>query len=228
MVRPGPKTTQEEVKTGVVWLLQEHPEGLNFNEIFRRLNEEKVLGSFSVLSKAMKDLSKSEIVSYRDLEKAGYKIPKRIYTLSQKAQAVLQNFERKRPKTYPDAETADQIRQLKKLKKLLRNLFAIKKPSEAATLATFLNHALQLAIVYEQMIDENGDKDGLWRLLLNKIFDGERNSMEKTAQQARHHKIPIDFGQEVSQSHRLLFRWVDILTVYFIESLEQRKRRFEY
>jgi DNA-binding PadR family transcriptional regulator len=215
MVRPGPKTTQEGVKTAVVWLLQEHPEGLNFNKIFKILNEEKVLGSFSVLSKAMKDLLKSEIVSYRDLEKAGYKIPKRIYTLTQKTRAALQNLEFQRPKLYPDIKTAEKRQQLKKI---AMKLFADIRPSEAALLSSFLHNALQLTLVYEQMIHENGDPEGLWRLLLNKVFDGERNSMEKTAQQARDRKIPMDFKQELSRCRALLFRWADLLTVYFMSS----------
>jgi len=220
MVRRGPKTTQEGVKAAVVWLLKEHPEGLNFNEIFRRLNEEKVLGSFSVLSKAMKDLSKSEFVSYRDLEKGGYKIPKRMYNLTQKAQAVLQNFELKRLKVYPDIKKAEQRRQLKKL---AIKLFANIQPSEAALLSSFLHNALQLALVHEQMIEEKGDPEGLWRLLLNKIFDDERNSMEKMAQQARDRKIPMDFKQVLSRCRTLLFTWADMLTVYFMSGVTEKR-----
>jgi len=206
MVRPGPKTRIEDVETAIIELLRGHPEGLNFNEIFRRLKERKLLGSFSVLSRAMQDLSESKIVIYRDLAQPRYKIPMRIYTLTPKTQSILENFVL--PYSSRDIEVTEPV---------LTDLLAdIKTPSEAAFLATSLHHALQLVLVYEQMIEENGDPKGLWRLLLKKIFDDERSSMEKMAQQARDHKIPMDFKQELSHSRKLLFKWADILTVYFI------------
>lgn len=209
MVRPGPKTTQDEVKTAVVRLLKEHSEGLNFNEIFRRLKEQGVLGSFSVLSKAIKDLSESKIVSYKDLEKPSYKIPKRIYMLTQKTQDVFQQLEFKRPQPDQHIITTE---------KASMDLFkGIKKPSEAVFLSRLLYHAISLTTVYKQIVKENGDPNGLWRLLLNDVLRGERKYWETRAEWARSRKIPpLKEEHELARIIQVLSKWREMLTIYGI------------
>jgi len=217
-VRPGPKTRIEDVETATVKLLKNHPEGLNFNEIFRRLKEEKIVGSFSVLSRAMKDLSRSKIVSYKDAEKARYKIPMRLYVLTQKTQSALENYVLERPQPSSDVETID----------LSMDLFTnIKKPSEAALLTVLLRYARSLAFVYEQIVEENGDPKGFWRLVLNDLLRGERLYMETRAGWARTRKIQMEKKQELSHVREVIFKWINMLTIYGLslqkESAEKKQ-----
>jgi len=222
MVRPGPKTGQlEDVKTAIVQLLKDNPEGLNFNEIFRRLRKEdpKLLGSFSVLSKAIKDLFEYKIVSYKELEKPKYKIRKRIYTLTPKTQIALKDLQFKPPKPNQHMETTEQVSM---------DLFkGIKKPSEAALLGALLMHVRELVYVYRQIVEENGDPQGLWRLLLNDVLRGKRKYMETRAEWARSGKGPLKKKQELDHTIKVISKWIQILTIYGIslqaELMEKEK-----
>jgi len=213
-VRPGPKAAKEDVQNAIIDLLRTHPEGLNFNEIFRRLKEERILGSFSILSRALKDLSKSRIVSYRDLEKPSYKIPKRIYALTPKTQSGFRNIELEQPRDYREIEATEQMRDLEEVS--VDFLGNIKKPSEAAFLSVLLHHARALAYVYEQIIDEDGNPKGLWRLLLSNILRSQRRYMETRAEWARSRKIPMEKKQELDHIREILSRWIKVLTIYGI------------
>lgn len=92
MVRPGPKGTQKEVRTEIIRLLVENSQGLSFNKMFKALKERQVLGSNSVLSTALKDLSETKIITSE--EKQEQKIPTRIYKLiDPKLQNMLRGYE---------------------------------------------------------------------------------------------------------------------------------------
>jgi len=177
----------EDVKTAIVRLLMSYPEGLNFNKIFEKLKDRKVLGSFSVLSRAMKELGKSKIVSCREVKKPRYKIPMRIYTLAQQARTIFEKYDAKDLKHYLD-ETISQLKEVEEepeLEEFFINLLEelnINRASDAAFLTLLLRSASRLAFVYDQIIEEKGDPKGSWRLILNDLLRSERRYMEGVAQ----------------------------------------------
>lgn len=213
MVRPGPKTRLEDVKTAIVQLLENNPEGLNFNKIFKKLKEQEVLGSFSVLDRAMKNLKKSEVIILRrEVKKPRYKIPMKIYALAQKTKSVFKKYE---AEPSLDAKTLEEAQRLEKLSMDLFKELKIEKPSEAAFLTVFLRYARQLAFVYEQIAEENGDEKGLWRLLLNDLLRSLRNYMETRAEWTRSGKILKRERKEVvSRAKEVIWRLTVMLTVY--------------
>jgi hypothetical protein len=149
MVRPGPKTTQEEVKTAVVRLLQEHPKGLDFNQIFKELKREEVLGSFSVLSRAVKDLRKASIAKYEDTQVRGHKILHRVYKLTDP-------MERELRQQYVEAKKrAVPLKQITLEETLLHHLF--------------LTHINNLISAYRYLLHEENpsDENAGWKLIFN-------------------------------------------------------------
>jgi len=212
MVRPGPKTRLEDVKTAVVELLRDNSDGLNFNEIFRRLKDQKILGSFSVLDRAVKDLRRSKIIFYREVKKPRYKIPMRIYALAPKAQSVLEKYQAE-----PSLETIppEEGRGLEELSMELFKELKIENPSEAAFFTVLLRYARKLAFVYEQILEENGDPNGFWRLLLNELLRSQRNYMETRADWSRSRKIlKTERRKLISCTKEAIWRLIKMLTVY--------------
>ena len=214
MVRPGPKTRLEDVKTAVVELLRDNSDGLNFNEVFRRLKDQKILGSFSVLDRAMKDLRKSKVIFYREVKKPRYKIPMRIYALAPKTQSVLEKYQ---AEPFLDAIPPEEARGLEELSMELFKELKIENPSEAAFLTMLLRYARKLAFVYEQILEENGDPKGFWRLLLNDLLKSQRNYMKTRAEWTRSHKILKAERQELaSRAKDVIWRLIIMLTVHGI------------
>jgi len=212
MVRPGPKTRMEDVKTAIIKLLRDNPEGLNFNKIFRVLKKEKVLGSFSVLDRAMKDLRKSKVVIlYREVKKPRFKIPMKIYGLTPETQSI---FEKYQAESSLEAVTPEEAPRLEKLSMDLFKELKIEKPSEAALLTVLLRYARQLAVVYEQILEENGDPKGFWRLLLNDLLRSQRNYMETRAAWVRSGKILKMERQELASAKKAIWQLIKMLTIH--------------
>lgn len=64
---------------------------------------------------------------------------------------------------------------------------------------------------------ENGDPNGLWRLLLNDVLRGERKYWETRAEWARSGKISrLEKERELTRSIKVLSKWREMLTVYGI------------
>jgi hypothetical protein len=181
MVRPGPKTTQEEVKTAVVRLLQENPEGLSFNHIFKQLKSKEVLGSFSVLSRAMKDLNRASIAEYRDTQVSGHKIPRRVYKLTDPLWRELkqQYIEVKKRETIP-------LKQIVLEEKLLHHVFL--------TLINNLMGAYRSLLNEENPLDENAT----WKFILNLELEYVRAFMNSVAKSVSEGKIPIEEAEKVA------------------------------
>lgn len=181
MVRPGPRTTQDEVKTAVVKLLEQHPEGLNFNEVFRRLKEQKVLGSFSVLSRAIKDLSTAGIVEYKDVQVSGLRIPKRVYMLSDPMVSVLKQ-------RYIEAKKKEKV----PLKEILLK--------EQLLYHLYWTHIVNLISAYRcLLLEENAsDENARWKFLLNMEFDYVRAFMNAVAKAVSEGKMPIEEVEKVA------------------------------
>jgi hypothetical protein len=214
MVRPGPKTRLEDVKTAIMQLLREDPDGINFNEIFRRLKDQKALGSFSVLDRAMKDLRKSKVVFYREVKKPRYKIPMRIYALAPKTQSILEKYQ---AESSVEAVTPEKATRLEELSMDLFEELKIENPSEAAFLTLLLRYARQLTFVYEQILEENGDPKGFWRLLLNDLLRSQRNYMKTRAEWARSRKILKTERQKLANhTKEVIWRLITMLTVHGI------------
>jgi len=181
MVRPGPKTTQDEVKTAVVRLLEKNSEGLNFNEIFRRLKEQKVLGSFSVLARAMKDLSEAGIVKYRDVQVSRYKISKRIYKLTELMERELRQL-------YMEAKEKERV----PLKKIVLE--------ETLLCHLFTTHANNLIAAYRSLLHEENpnDENARWKIILNMELEYMRAFMSTVAKAVSEGKIPIEEAEKVA------------------------------
>jgi len=208
MVRPGPKTYVADVKTAILDLLKGSSDGLNFNEIFRRLKEQEVLGSFSVLSHALEDLYESRILTYKEVKKSKYKIPMKIYSLTEKTRDVFSALDDRNPKSAEYAKTTDEVS---------ADLLAdIKKPSEAALLSVLLRYARGLTVVYKQIIEERGEPNGLWNLLLHDVTRSEREYMEARASWARSGKAQMRSKQELEEILNIISKWIELLTMYGI------------
>jgi len=67
------------IKAQIVKVLQENSEGLNFNKIFRTLNDLGELNSYSLLSSNLKELMRLGFVEREEVEGPG--IPRQIYRL---------------------------------------------------------------------------------------------------------------------------------------------------
>lgn len=186
MVRPGPKTTQGEVKTAVVRLLQEHSEGLSFNRTFKELKGKKVLGSFSVLSRAMKDLCNASITKYEDTQVRGHKIPQRVYKLTAPMERELrqQYVEAKKREAVP-------LKQIVLEETLLHHVFL--------TLINNLMSAYRSLLHEENPLDENAR----WKLILNLELEYVRAFMCAVAKSVSEGEIPIEDAEKVaSELHR--------------------------
>jgi hypothetical protein len=181
---------------------------LNFNEIFRRLKEQKVLGSFSVLSHALGDLYENKILTYKEVEKPKYKIPMKIYSLAEKTRDVFGALDDRGPKSAEYAETTDEVS--------ADFLAAVRKPSEAALLSVLLRYARSLTVVYKQIIEEKGEPNGLWNLLLYDVTRSEREYMETRASWARSGKAQIRSKQELEEIRNIISKWIKLLTIYGI------------
>jgi DNA-binding transcriptional ArsR family regulator len=180
-VRPGHKTTQEEVRTAVVKLLQEHPEGLGFNQIFKELKGKEVLGSFSVLSHAMKDLRKAGVVKYKDVQLSRYKIPPRVYKLTEPMERELRQL-------HIGAREKEKV-PLKKIlleETLLRHLF--------------LTHTNNLIAAYRSLLceDNPSDENARWKLILNLELEYIQTFMNIVAKTISEGKIPIRKAEKVA------------------------------
>jgi len=187
MVRPGPKTTQDEVKTAVVKLLEKNPEGLNFNKIFEKLKKQKVLGSFSVLSRAMKDLCKAGVVKYEDVKVARYKIPKRVYTLSDPMERMLKQ---------------QYIREKEKVP--LKDIVL----EETLLQHVFLTHINNLIASYRSLLYEEkpSDENAKWKFILNLELGYIRAFMNSVAKAVSEGKIPIEeAGKVAHEVHKGVF-----------------------
>jgi len=181
MVRPGPKTSQDEVKTAIVGLLRENPEGLSFNQIFKRLKNKGVLGSFSVLSRAMKDLRKAGIVKYEEIRALKYKIPKHVYKLTEP-------MEREIRKSYIEAKIKETI----PLKKIVLE--------EELLTHLFLTHINNLVSVYRSLLYEENpaDENARWKFILNLEIGYMRTFMNAVAKAVSEGKIPIEEAGKVA------------------------------
>jgi DNA-binding HxlR family transcriptional regulator len=181
MVRPGPRTTQEEVKTAVVRLLQQYSEGLNFNQIFKELKQWKVLGSFSVLSRALKDLTNAGITKYEDAQVSAYKIPKRVYKLTAPMEHELRQLilEAKRKEAIP-------LEKIVSKEELLDHLFRA--------------HTNALISIYRVIFADQHplDENTMWRLMLKLELKYIETFMETVATAVSQNKIPIEEAQEVA------------------------------
>lgn len=182
MVRPGPKTTQEEVKTAVVRLLQERSEGLSFNQIFKELKSEKVLGSFSVLSRAMKDLFKAGVVKYEDAQASVYRIPRRVYRLTEPMERELRQLiiEAKKKEAIP-------LEKIMLEEELLDHLFRIHTCSLISTYRAILAD--------EHPLDENA----MWRLMLNLELKYIQIFMNTVAGAMAESEISVEKADEVAR-----------------------------
>lgn len=179
-MRPGPKTTQNEVKTAVVRLLERHSEGLNFNAIFRRLKKQKVLGSFSVLTRAMKDLYRAGVVKYEDVKAARYKIPKRVYMLSEPMERMLkQRYIREKEKV--------PLKDIVLEETLLDHIF--------------LTHINNLIASYRILLHEENpsDENAKWKFILNLELEYMRAFMGSVAKAVSEGKIPIEEAGKVAR-----------------------------
>lgn len=181
LVRPGPKTTQEEVKTAVVRLLQEHPEGLNFNQIFKQLKGKEVLGSFSVLSRAMKDLCRAGIIEYRDTQVSRYKIPKRVYKLTAPMERELRQL-------YEEAKEKQKV----PLKKIVLE--------ETLLSHLFLTHINNLIAAYRILLHEENpsNENARWKLILNLELEYMRAFTNTVAKAVSEGKIPVEKAGKVA------------------------------
>lgn len=177
MVRPGPKTTQDEVKAAVVSLLKQHPEGLNFNKIFKVLKGQKVLGSFSVLARAMKDLSKAGIVAFEDAQASGSKIPKRVYRLSTPMEQDFRRIKQKESVPLKDVMLQET---------LLNHLFL--------TLNNNLLSAYRLLLHEKNPSADNAR----WKFILNYEIKYIQAFMDAVAQAVTEGRIPIEKADKVA------------------------------
>lgn len=187
-MRPGPKTRLEDVKTAIIQLLRDNPEGLNFNAIFRRLKKQKMLGSFSVLTRAMKDLREAGVVKYKDVEVPRYKIPKRIYTLSDPMEHMLkQQYVREKEKV--------PLKDIVSKETLLRHLF--------------LTRMNNLVAVYRDLLHEENpsDENARWKLILNLELEYMRAFMDAVAKGVSEGKIPSEEAGKVAyEVHKRITR----------------------
>lgn len=214
MLRPGPKTRLEDVKTSIVLLLRDNPEGLNFNEIFRRLKERKVLGSFSILDKAMKDLTRSKVTFYREVNDPRYKLPMRIYALTQHAEQIVKNYETDYTPNFWDSKTLKEAEYLEKFAADLLKELSLEKCSDAVLLRSLLIFASNLTYVYDLIVSENGNPDGEWKILFNSVLSDEREFMENIAKKANSHKVWKEGSLELANRMRkALSRLIMMLAV---------------
>jgi hypothetical protein len=190
MVRPGPKTTQEEVKTAVVRLLQEHREGLNFNQIFKQLKGKEVLGSFSVLSRATKDLCKAGVVKYEDSQVPRYRIPRRVYRLTEPMERELRQLNMK-----ARGERKVPLKEIVLKEALLNHLF--------------LAHTNNLMAAYRILLNEENplNENARWKLILNYELSYVRTFMDAVAKATSEGKIPIKKAEKaVYQVHKKMLQ----------------------
>jgi hypothetical protein len=190
MVRPGPKTTQEEVKTAVVRLLKEHSEGLSFNQIFKQLKGKEVLGSFSVLTRAMKDLCKAGVAEYEVTQVSRYKIPKHVYKLTEPMERELRQL-------YMEAKEKEKV----PLKKIVLE--------ETLLSHLFLTHINNLIAAYRILLhDENpSDENARWKLILNMELEYMRAFMDAVAKATSEGKIPIKKAEKAAyQVHKKMMQ----------------------
>lgn len=184
MVRPGPKTRIEDVKTAVVKLLRENPDGLNFNKIFDDLKDQKVLGSYSILSRALKDLCEAHVAKYKDVKVPRYRIPKRIYTLSGPMDRAL----RRLTQSYTKAKMKEAV-SLKDIalnETLLRHIFWVQTNNLMGAYRDLLH-------------DENpSDKNARWRFILNLELRYIRAFMDSVAKAVSEGEIPIEEAGKVA------------------------------
>lgn len=191
--RPGPKSSQKEVKTEIFSILAENLEGVSFNQLFRLLKSKGVLGSFSVLSSALKDLKENNIISYED-ESSTTKIPRRVYTLSDsKRQLII---------TLNDSKHRLWNKLYSKIRGEgtsipLENMVS----NEIALRHLFLNHALNLVFAYNALLEEHNpsDKSAVWRLLVNTEFKIMQNAMENVATAVSEGKTSISDARSTAE-----------------------------
>jgi len=181
MIRPGPKTRLEEVKRAIVDLLRENSDGLSFNELFRKLKEQRVLGSYSVLSSALKELCGAGVTEYKDTKTSGYRIPKRVYRLSDSMEQELRN-------QHLDAKRKQAI-SLDKIildKQLLNSVF--------------FTHLNNLISAYRILLNDNdsSDPNARWRLILDLESNYMRVFMNEVANTVSKGKTPIDKANKVA------------------------------
>jgi len=184
MVRPGPKTRIEDVKTAVVKLLKENPDGLNFNKIFEDLKGQKVLGSYSILSRALKDLCKAYVVEYKEVKVPRYRIPKRVYTLSDPMEKMLKQL-------YVKEKGKIALKEIMLVETLLRRLF--------------LTHVNNLIAAYRGLLYEENpsDENARWKFILNLELKYIRAFMDSVAKAVSEGKIPIEEAGKVAyEVHR--------------------------
>lgn len=80
MVRPGRKTNQRNLEKEVLQLLQKEKSGLHFLAIFRRLHANGTVGSYSSLSRVLKQLVARKLLDVS--RRAGRGIPKKLYRIT--------------------------------------------------------------------------------------------------------------------------------------------------
>lgn len=179
MSRCGAKSTQKEVKTNIVEILAENSEGLSFNQIFKQLKGKGVLGSYSVLSRALKDLNERHIISYLDIP-TNAKIPRRVYTLEEtKFRQYVQLL----------AEAKGKIEEPEKL-----------VLDKSALERLFLNHTINLMIAYKTLLEEfePNNQEAIWKLEVNIEFNYMQAAMESVAKAIFEDKIQIDDANNVA------------------------------
>ena len=196
MVRPGPQTKLKDVKTAILELLEDNPEGMNFNAIFRKLKDKKVLGSFSVLNRAMKDLRESNVVSYREVEKQRYKIPMKIYTLTPKTLSTLKMLLFSGDQFRDIGSLMEEEKRLEKISSELLKELNLEKGADAALLFHLLLITQNLAYVHKLIVE----KDENWRLIFNYVLNYQRNFMELVAENVASEKVQKDEDQEMTNN----------------------------
>jgi DNA-binding HxlR family transcriptional regulator len=182
--RPGARSTQEDVKTSVVNLLGENPEGLSFNQIFKQLKSKGVLGSFSVLSRALKDLCEALIVTYED-KPTKAKLPRRVYTLTEpKVLEFIQSY----LQSYVKAKEKEKI----PLSKLVSEETLLKQ--------LFFLHINNLMSAYRDLLQTENplEDEARWKLLFNIEFSYVQAFMENVAKAISEGRIPVDIAKKVA------------------------------
>jgi DNA-binding HxlR family transcriptional regulator len=180
MGRCGAKSTQKEVKTSIVSILAENSEGLSFNQIFKQLKSEGILGSYSVLSRALKDLHERLIIDYED-KPTKAKIPRRVYTLTEpKFRELIQTYAKVKERMHTPVE------KLVLDKSLLEQLF--------------FEHVINVIRDYKTLLRElnPSEQDAIWKLLLNIDLNHMQVFMESVAKAISEEKISIKDANEVA------------------------------
>jgi hypothetical protein len=179
MVRPGPKTSQTKVRAEIIKLLGNNPDGLNFNKIFHELKPKGVFGSYSVLARALQELTRTFVISVQEHNEN--KIPTRTYKLTDpKMKAFTESYvEAKRKESIP-------------IEKVILN--------ESFLKSMFFRHVNNLITAYRSIFGDGNptSEDASWRLFLSYENNYINNFMETISKVVSENKISIDEANKVA------------------------------